>query len=340
MSVCRRSSDGQYFVQWKESGKVKRKYFGNKPDSELRATVFNNQVVQPNKAVKDILPVFTELANVYTTSKQIQMAEGNFYRLCRMLDGHIIPVIGDTRVDQLTHEQLDKYIVNRLSQGMKQNSVRKEIAVIKAVINWSVERKLILSNPILKYPLPKDDQEIIQPISASDVQAILRHSSDHLRRVILLAYYCGMRPGPIELFSMKYEQVNWDSREITIHSADKGGPKYRTVPIHSKLPLHDWFIQDGQKSDAYIIQWRGKPIRTAKQAFAKAKLRAGIPEEQRMPLYALRHTFITNLLRKKVDVYTISQLTGHNATTLLKHYAHSSNPVKIDAIDSIPDPEE
>lgn len=53
-------------------------------------------------------------------------------------------------------------------------------------------------------------------------------------------------------------------------------------------------------------------------------------------MYALRHSFVSNLLQSGVDIYTISQMSGHDPETLLRHYASTNDPVKQAAVLKLP----
>ena len=104
----------------------------------------------------------------------------------------------------------------------------------KAVLNWSVARRpqLIPLNPIRDYKLPKKDDAIIPPPTNAETTAILKHAAPHLKRAITLSYYIGLRPGAVELLSLTWDRINWDTENILIISAKKGGPEKRMVPIH------------------------------------------------------------------------------------------------------------
>jgi integrase len=110
-------------------------------------------------------------------------------------------------------------------------------------------------------------------------------------------------------------------------SARKGGITRREVPIHPSLPLREWYQQDG---DGHIITYRGKPVGKVRKAWENAKKKAGI--SGKVPLYALRHSFVTALLHSGIDIHTIASISGHSVATMLQHYAHASTTAKQNAI--------
>ena len=57
---------------------------------------------------------------------------------------------------------------------------------------------------------------------------------------------------------------------------------------------------------------------------------------RRIPLYSLRHAFVTNLLHQGVDLRTVADISGHDEMTMLKHYAHSMDAVRKETIKKLP----
>jgi integrase len=120
----------------------------------------------------------------------------------------------------------------------------------------------------------------------------LDNASEHLRWAILLSYYLGLRPGPVELLSLTWLAVNWETETIMMTSAHKGGPEKRVVPLHPDLigPLKSWYESDKNKGGP-IIHFRGRPVTDIRTAWRNALRRAGITRKLR--LYDIRHAFAT-----------------------------------------------
>ncbi|MBW1803334.1 MAG: tyrosine-type recombinase/integrase [Deltaproteobacteria bacterium] len=93
---------------------------------------------------------------------------------------------------------------------------------------------------------------------------------------IPMSYYLGLRPGAVELLSLKWRQVSWDSKTILVNSAHKGGPVKRSVPIHENLMplLKKWRAED--KNTKYLIHYHGRPIKSIKTAWKGALASAKI----------------------------------------------------------------
>ncbi len=340
MAVSTRKSDGQVFVQWKEEGKAKRKYFGTGPAAHAAATEFNKTVVKTappsgGSAVHAGGVLFIDLVNSYMTWKKVSMSSVSFENMQWKFSGKILPIIGHTLVERITHNTLDQYVMRR-SKYVKMTTIHRELSDIRAILNWAARRKMISRSPMEGYDMPTRDDAVVQPPSKEEIERMINHSSEHLKRAMLLSYFCGMRPGAVELLSIRYSQVNWSAGTLTVISAQKGGAAQREVPIHPALPLRSWFEADGCREDAYIITWKGQPIKSLKTAFNAAKRRAGV-SGRKIPLYSLRHAFVTTLLHLGVDIHTIANISGHDVRTMLKHYAHAMDDVRVSAIGKLPE---
>ena len=335
MSVCTRKSDGRIFVQYKKDGKVKRKYFNTRIEAER----YNRDHVHETKVAVTSKYEFHELVQLYLEAKQSHTSEVNFDNTLYKFQGSIIPALIEVGGSHITHAALDRY-VNLRARSVKLTTVHRELSDIRAVLNWSVRRKLLARSPMVGWDMPKRDDEEIQPISQEELEKLIKHSSIHLQKAMLLAYFLGLRPGAVELLSIRYSQVNWSASTLRVVSAKKGGIKSREIPIHPNLqvPLRAWYKEDGSRNEAHIITWNGKPVKSIKKAFAAAKRRAGI-SGRKLPLYALRHTFVTTLMHSGVDLRTIASMTGNDPETLLKHYSYAASAATTKAVTLLPDME-
>jgi len=339
MSVVR--NGGYVRVKWKENGEEKTKAFGkDTPANRAMAEAYNKEITKSIfQKHKFTGPTFSEVAGAYLKHKAPLMSAVSFDNLMYKLERIILPTLGEgILANMLIPLVMDDY-VNKRAKLVKLTTVHRELSDIRAILNYGVERGLILKNPMAKYPMPKRDDTKIFPLAQDEIQRVIDCSAPHLKRAMLLSYFTGLRPGEVELLSIRYSQVNWSAQSITIISAAKGGAERREVPIHRSLPLRAWYEEDGCKDEAYIITWNEKPVSSLKTAFRAAKRRAGI-ENRKVPLYSLRHAFVTMLLHKGVPLHTIANISGHDVRTMLKHYAHVMDGVRVSAIDMLPDLQE
>ena len=115
-----------------------------------------------------------------------------------------------------------------------------------------------------------------KPPTPGEVKAILTHSALHLIRALKISYFTGLRPGAKELFSLAWDDVDFQGNSIYIVSAKKHGIPFRDVPLQPDLEkdLRRWKEEDQDKTAPEIITLNDKPLSSVKTAFRNAKRRA------------------------------------------------------------------
>ncbi len=81
----------------------------------------------------------------------------------------------------------------------------------------------------------------------------------------------------------------------------------------------------------------GRPVHpdTVTGWFSKFVARTGLPC---VTVHGLRHTFVTLLIAKGVDIVTVSSLAGHaQASTTINMYAHAVQERRASAIEAVGD---
>ena len=107
----------------------------------------------------------------------------------------------------------------------------------------------------------------IKPPSQTEIKNLVDNAAEHLKRALILSYYTGIRPGSAELFSMKWEHIDFDNKTLFIISAKKNGLTSREIPFENDLltKLDIWKIEnDTTFKSVYIINFRGKKISSIK----------------------------------------------------------------------------
>ena len=333
--------DGRWIVQYRdrETGKIKREYFGRGIEAERAAWDRQESLgLHPYKRRErgTLQRRFKELAMAYIEAKKGKIEESSIKSTMSRLEGTVLKELGGISAYHLTHYRMDQYVNRRLKAGLKRTSVHREISDIQAILNWAVSERHLLRNPLVGYKKPKRDDEVIIPPTKEEAKKLFKNAPMQLRRAMALSFYTGLRPGRKELFSLKWAQVDWDQNAIWIISARKGGSKKRLVPIHKHFmaTLETWFRMDQGRSD-YIISYRGRPITTIKRSFNTAKKKAGIT--RKLPPYALRHAFATNVLGAGGDLKSTSEILGHSRPdTTTRVYQHTDLTLHRKAVNLMP----
>jgi len=336
--------DGRWRVRYRkgynqEEPERTKEYFGRGPLAERQARQRDAELKLTNKA-KRLAPLFSEIANEYIRAHVAIHPEVSLKNLVWKMKGVIFPRIGHVEATKLYHKALTEYVNGRVVDGVKRTTIHRELSDIRAILNWAEKEKYIVESPFKNFRMPKRDDAFVMPTTDEEFDKIMQNAAPHVVRAMLVAYYTGLRPGVSELFSLTWDAVDFESRTISIKSADKGGIPRREVPIHNALfeKLVEWHAEDAKIGAEYIVHYKGNQIRTSmKNAWRAAIRRAGITK--RIRPYSIRHKTISNLAEQGHDIKTVAEIVGHaDPTTTMKIYQQTTSRMKRAAIDSLGDP--
>ncbi len=327
-------SDKRWICRYPKGKDVSRpttnkKYFGRGPGAEQRANAFN-EFLGLGAHAPESSPLFAELAAAYLSSKKSSLAPSSLVNIVGKLEKTILPLMGSEQAHNLTPSRLDEYVRVR-SRVVKNTSVHRELSDIRAIILWSVKRNLIASNPMSGFDMPKRDDTEIQPPSVAEFDAILACASPHVKRAMLITRHVGLRPGKEELFCLTWDSFDVINRTLTVVSARKGGIPLRIVPLNNVIfdYLNKWYEEDS--GDGYIVHYHGASVLKINKAWAAAKRRAKV--RRKLPVYSLRHMFVTQLLERGADIKSVSELAGSSPEIIMRWYQYVSTDLKRKTID-------
>jgi integrase len=344
--------DGRWYVRVQVNKKRISKYFGRGALNEARARTYQDSLDERKGKIDPAASILTlTLCESYRRDHLVEESTGKMDKYKFRI---LVANLGAIPAEVLTSKHLSAYLKARLKQGVKRTTIKNEIARLKAAFSWAEDQDppLILHNHIRKFRIEKiGPRDVPLPPTTSELKAILPHCPPHLVRAIILERYCGMRPGPQELFRVSWEDVDWEVPELRVRSAHKGGPEYRMVPIAPPLlaQLKAWFKFDTgaidkksglkllEKNPALpIVNYRGRGIKSVKSAWNAAKTAAGIT--RRIRPYDLRHAFVTFALRAGADLGSTSQIIGHSRPdTTIREYQHVTKDDHRRVVDLTPD---
>jgi integrase len=336
-------ADGRWIVKYgkgtnPDDPNRTREYFGRGPDAQVAAARRNVELGLGIEARTGT--TFAELAERYIKARIGSIAKSTLDDLLYKLYGTINPAIGELPASQIKPSRLDQYVVDRKAKGLKTTSIHRELSIIRAIIRFGVERRLLADNPMQGYTFPRRDDDIIHPPSHAELEAIYNAAPPHLQRAIMLGYYTAMRPGGSELLALRWDRVDLINGTIYVESAKKGGMRARVVPIADGLRelLQAWMAADRKQGPlGLVVHYKGAAIKSMKTSWKATMARAGIT--RRIRPYDLRHMAATAMLEAKADLKSVSEILGHaSPDQTLKTYQHVNNPMRIDAITRLGNP--
>lgn len=186
---------------------------------------------------------------------------------------------------------------------------------------------------VLKPGAPNTDaawQEALRPIKGADkrrelyldrterkklIDAVTQEAKPFVKALCLLP----LRPGA--LANLTVSDFDKRTRALTVGKDKNGNPRQLTLPpviaeffeaqVKDKLPAASIFARLG--GEAWNKDAWKHPIKDAVKA-------AGLPDAS--SAYTLRHSVITDLIRARLPILTVAQLSGTSIAMIEKHYGH------------------
>lgn len=164
---------------------------------------------------------------------------------------------------------------------------------------------------------------------------LLKHSSPHLRALIVAALSTGCRLG--ELLSLQWSQVERDgidqARRIVLTAGKTKTAESRVIPISSNLRAvleMRRHAPDGSEHspDAYVFGNEvGERVTSIRTAWELACRRAKVTG---LHFHDLRREFASRLLESRADLHDVQMFLGHAAITTTSRYLQST-PIRLEA---------
>jgi integrase len=216
-------------------------------------------------------------------------------------------------------------------QGLAPQTVLHYLKFLRHLLNRAVRDDLLPGNPFAKVRLPKPAPAAIRFLSPREEQRLLKALAPRDRLVIRLALVTGLRSG--EQFSLRWEQIDWKSRTVTLPRTKAGQPQYRLLSREAIEILTD--LKRRAKSSPWVLPSRHPATHLIAKNFYHRQFLPAI-EKAKLPhltWHHLRHTFASRLAMSGQSDQTIAALLGHASTALVKRYAHLSPSHLKDAVE-------
>lgn len=251
------------------------------------------------------------------------------------LDRHILPALGDRRLDRVNVETLEKFTDALTGAGLSNHTVRRVVTTLGGIFELARRRRLILVNPAgdLEKPAPVSRREpIILTVPELYALADLAPSGDE-RRLVLVKAFTGLRSA--ELLGLRWPNVDTSEGSETmliVEQFSRGEQKARTKTkagnrLHPLEPntaalLREQAAEGRHSSAGYVFPApEGGPWHSSnfnRRVWQRMRAAAGHPTLQ---LRDLRKFYVTLVrFHSGLPSSVTEQLTGHADDRIHRHY--------------------
>jgi integrase len=179
----------------------------------------------------------------------------------------------------------------------------------KAIKNGKAEK-----NPACGVSLLRENNVRDRILSPDEYTLLLAHCPAHIKPVVKVAYYTGMRQG--EILNLTWGQVDVKEGFIKLDPEDCKSNKGRLVSLTRELVEMFKAMPRGLPG-VRVFTYRGRGLEAIKTAFNAAVKRAAIED---FTYHDLRHTAINNWRLQGHDYFRIMAVSGHKTMSVFKRY--------------------
>lgn len=256
--------------------------------------------------------------------------------------------IAKVKLDKLRRHHLNAWrkrleqapaLVTRTKEPEKKRTKERS----KSTVNRDMVPLRAALGSVLKPGAPNTDaawQEALRPFKGADKRRdlyldhgerkkMIQAIHDEARPFVMALCLLPLRPGA--LAGLTVRDFDKRTRALTVGKDKNGKPRQLTMPkvtaeffeaqVNGKLPAASIFARTG--GEAWNKDAWKRPIKNAVEA-------ADLPRAA--SAYTLRHSVITDLIRARLPILTVAQLSGTSVAMIEKHYGHL---VRDDAEDAL-----
>ncbi|MED4990107.1 site-specific integrase [Parageobacillus toebii] len=338
------------------TGKVKEKSkrgFASKKEAELAAAEVEKKlfvgdvdiVKNSDITVKDWIEQYLELYGSQLRETTLKTRKTRLYN-------HIIPELGNYKLQKLTRMQYQKFI-NKKLDAMKESTVKSLHGTFMTIVNKAVEHGIIDRNKFQGISISKgNEEEKIKFLTKEEVEKLLMVAKtfefDEYMSVFILLR-TGLRKG--ELLALTWDDIDFDNKLMTINKnrnhlgtfPPKTKKSNRVISMDNKLTkelkrFQLWQAKNKLQFGRYqfnnyvLVDRYGVPYHEWK---INAILENMAEKANLSPIspHALRHTHAVMLLESGVDIKTVSDRLGHTKINMTADvYLHVSRKQEDEAV--------
>jgi len=263
----------------------------------------------------------------------------------------IEPFIGQLPLCQVHVGTLRGFIEARLSSGIKQGTINRDLAVVRRILNlaarsWRDEHGMtwLESAPLIE--LPQDEkQRRPYPLSWDEQRLLFQELPPHLERMALFKVNTGLREG--EVCGLRWDwEVSFDDTSMFVIPSQFVKNKDDRLVVLNDVARSVVEEMRGQHP-THVFHYRGRPVtRMMNSGWKSARRRAAAACRQntgeaapfgfaRIRVHDLKHTFGRRLRAAGVSFEDRQDLLGHRSGRVTTHYSTAEIGSLVEAANKV-----
>ena len=342
--IRRREDRGNaWYITWIDaSGKRRKKRARRQSFQGARRELARERAKVEEARETGYVPMtFKEAALAYIDRQKSLVSSKEYDRQASILEKHLKPFFAG-KLGEISDRMVEQYIGLR-TRNCSAATIRKEIGVLKHLLNWALKSRMIRRNPAAGIAMPKPPAGRLRYLQPTEFQAVVEQCPPWIQPVVRLAAATGMRRG--EILGLRWLDVDFLQKQINLPQTKNG--KGRTVYLNEMaLDVFRTLALDTETLPHEPVCGLDATPEEVSMCFMRACRKAGIAD---FHFHDLRHSHATWLRQNGVQLDEIARQLGHSDLRMTQRYAHlaeSQIRTAVCRLDSIlrplkgPEPEE
>lgn len=278
---------------------------------------------------------FGRLAGRWLQVRKARVAPTTYHSYSQLLEDHILPVLGNLRIDRIRPSHIDDLKISLSDKGLSKRTIHYALWLTRGPLDDAVRQEQLRKNPVdgvnFRY---KQKRTPNSTWTADQAARFLRAAKgERLYAAFYLLLSLGLRRG--EVFGLKWDAVDLDEGylriELALRSRPGGGTEFAPPKTDSSRRLiylsadvvevlrHHRAQQDADREHA-AEAWKECGVVFAtqigtrchpdnlKRYMKRVCKRANVPV---IRIHDLRHTYASLALSRHVDNKVLSERLGH-----------------------------
>lgn len=218
---------------------------------------------------RETIPSFHEYAEDWWLRNERQLAPNTQLDYRWRLETHLLPFFGQHRLDEITFDEVERYIAGKLAEAnpLSPRSINMTVTLLGAILEGAVERGLIARNPargrgrrVRERTPRRSSLETARQITALlDAAGALDRKADRSRRhverraMLAVLVFAGLRID--ELLALRWRDLDLDAGWLRVEQS-KTDAGTRSIKIRGALRLELLSVRTrrvGVDSDDFVF---------------------------------------------------------------------------------------
>ena len=329
MPVEQRGNGYQATVHYK--GARYRRQFPTKIEAEAwelqaKASLINGQT--PDLPVTNLSGSPTTLSGLQELTRKLHWQGTAGEKIALINSTSCIKELGDISPSKVSTQTIDAMVFKWMDDGVADATINRRLSALSKMLRTAHDRGFLIILPKIDRRTERNGRIrfLTQQEESEVLSWFLFMDRKDMFDLVVMALDTGMRQS--ELLRIEARDIH----DELIHVWETKNKQPRSVPMTSRVMR----IVSQRSSTGTLFPSLTKDM--VRQAWDGARAHMGFSDDPQFVFHALRHTFVSRLVQRGVNLRTVAEIAGHKALTTTMRYAHLAPKNLVDAIKVLEEP--